>query len=157
MFTRKRNREKWRIITKRQNKRYIWLKKTYRLWKRAWRHEKGTGRHEKGTGRHLKKGGLFALWKGPSWNTEEAYFLKTKSNNNLCILRTKCSPSQIQCINIAPKKMMVWQKKLIVLALQRMKVMHVFFLFSISVLCNANSRPLDNNRGNCNQSWLKCS
>ena len=34
MLTRKRNREKWRIITKRQNKRYIWLKKTYRLWKR---------------------------------------------------------------------------------------------------------------------------
>jgi hypothetical protein len=26
---------------------------------------------------------------------QEAYFLKTKSsNNNLCILRTKCSPSQ---------------------------------------------------------------
>jgi hypothetical protein len=25
---------------------------------------------------------------------QEGYFLKTKSNNNLCILRTKCSPSQ---------------------------------------------------------------
>jgi hypothetical protein len=24
---------------------------------------------------------------------QEGYFLKTKSNNNLCILRTKCSPS----------------------------------------------------------------
>ena len=25
---------------------------------------------------------------------QEGYFLKTKSNNNVCILRTKCSPSQ---------------------------------------------------------------
>jgi hypothetical protein len=31
-----------------------------------------------------------------------------------------------QCIDIAPKKMMVWQKELIVLALQGMKFMHVF-------------------------------
>jgi hypothetical protein len=62
MFTRKCNREKWRIITKHQNKRYMFLKMAYRLWKRAWRHEKGTGRH-------LKKGGRSALWKGPSWNT----------------------------------------------------------------------------------------
>jgi hypothetical protein len=30
-----------------------------------------------------------------------------------------------QCIDIAPKKMMVWQKELIVLALQGMKFMHV--------------------------------
>ena len=44
---------------------------------------------------------------------QEGYFLKAKSNNNLCILRTKCSPSQTldddppQCIDIVPKKMMV--------------------------------------------------
>ena len=94
------------------------------------------------------------------WN-----FLKTKSNNNnLCILRTKCSPSQTydtgwrppQCIYIAPKKMMVWQKELIVHALQGMKFVHVFSN-SLSCLCSANSGPLDNNRRNCNQSWLKCS
>jgi hypothetical protein len=38
---------------------------------------------------------------------QEGYFLKAKSNNNnnLCILRTKCSPSQTY--HIAPKKMMV--------------------------------------------------
>jgi hypothetical protein len=32
-----------------------------------------------------------------------------------------------------------------------------FFLFSISCLCSANSGPLDNNKRDCNQSWLKCS
>ena len=36
---------------------------------------------------------------------QEGYFLKAKLNNNLCILRTKCSPSQTY--HIAPKKMMV--------------------------------------------------
>jgi hypothetical protein len=36
-----------------------------------------------------------------------------------------------QCIDIAPKKMMAWQKELIVLALQGMKFMHVFFKLSI--------------------------
>jgi hypothetical protein len=41
---------------------------------------------------------------------------QTGNNNNLCILRTKCSPSQTY--HIAPKKMMFWQKELIVLALQ---------------------------------------
>jgi hypothetical protein len=74
------------IITKRQNKRYIWLKKTYRLWKMAWRHEKGTGRHEKGTGRHLKKGGWSALWKGPSWNTA---LFKTKTIQQVSYKRVR--------------------------------------------------------------------
>ena len=64
---------------------------------------------------------------------QEAYFLKTTSNNNLCILRTKCSPSDTgwrppQCIDFVPKKMMVWQKELIVHAQQGMKFMHVYFL-----------------------------
>ena len=49
-----------------------------------------------------------------------------------------------QCIDIAPKKMMVWQKELIVLALQGMKFMHVFF-YSLYCVCSANSGPLDNN------------
>jgi hypothetical protein len=57
-----------------------------------------------------------------------------------------------QCIDIVPKKMMVWQKELIVLALQGMKFMHVF-LNSLSCLCSANSGPLDNNRRDCNQWW----
>jgi hypothetical protein len=33
-----------------------------------------------------------------------------------------------QCMDIGPKKMMVWQKELIVHALQCMKFMHIFFL-----------------------------
>jgi hypothetical protein len=45
-----------------------------------------------------------------------------------------------QCIDIAPKKMMVWQKELIAHALQGMKCMHVF-LYSLSCLCSANSWP----------------
>ena len=40
----------------------------------------------------LKAYKVAQVWSG--W-LQEAYFLKTKSNNNnLCILRTKCSPSQ---------------------------------------------------------------
>ena len=91
---------------------------------------------------------------------QEAYFLKTKSNNNkLCILRTKCSPSQT--LDDDPHNVwilhqrrwcMVWQKELIVLALQGMKFMHVF-LNSLSCLCSTNSGPLDNNRRDCNQWW----
>ena len=73
---RKHNREKWRIITKHQNKRYMFLKIAYRLWKRAWRHEKGTGRH-------MKKGGRSALWKGPSWNTDFV-------NHCLCFCSNSC-------------------------------------------------------------------
>jgi hypothetical protein len=66
--------------------------------------------------------------------------IQTNNNNNLCILRTKCSPSQ-PLDDDPTKKMMAWQKELIVLALQGMKCMHVFFLFSISCLCSANSGP----------------
>ena len=42
-----------------------------------------------------------------------------------------------QCIDIAPKKMMVWKKELIVLALQGIKFMHVFFLilYIVSMQC----------------------
>jgi hypothetical protein len=80
----------------------------------------------------LKAYKVAQVWICLSGWLQEAYFLKTKSNNNnLCILRTKCSPSQTLDDNphkdIAPKKMMVWQKELIVLALQGMKFMHVFF------------------------------
>ena len=75
----------------------------------------------------LKAYKVAQVWIFLSGWLQEAYFIKTKSNNNLCILRTKCSPSQTQCIDIAPKKMMVWQKELIVLALQGLKFMHVFF------------------------------
>jgi hypothetical protein len=85
----------------------------------------------------LKAYKVAQVWIFLSGWLQGAYFLKTKSNNNnLCILRTKCSPSQTldddspQCIDITPKKMMVWQKELLVLALQGMKFMHVF-LYSL--------------------------
>ena len=50
-----------------------------------------------------------------------------------------------QCIDIAPKKMMVWQKELIVLALQGMKFMHVFFYSLYHVYAVPIQDPLDNN------------
>ena len=106
-FTRKRNREKWPIITKHQNKRYIFLKKTYRLWKRAGHREKRTGHHEKGTGHHLKKGGRSALWKGPSWNTVQSLGEFQRSSFGL-VLYFLCHPTAAtKCHN--PKLFDYWK------------------------------------------------
>ena len=67
-------------------------------------------------------GGIF-----PKDEVEQQQLMYFK-NNVFTITDTGWRPPQ--CIYIAPKKMMVWQKELIVLALQGMKFMHVF-LYSL--------------------------
>ena len=90
---------------------------------------------------------------------QEAYFLKT-NNNNLCISRTKCSPSQT--LDDDPTMYRYCAKDdgftsgAYCFSTAGYEI-YASFLYSLSCLCSANSGLLDNKRRDCNQSWLKCS
>ena len=91
---------------------------------------------------------------------QEGYFLKAKSNNNnnLCILRTKCSPSQTldddpHNVYILCQRRWWFDRRSLLFLYCRVWNLCMFFLNSLSCLCSANSGLLDNNRRDCNQWW----
>ena len=79
---------------------------------------------------------------------QETYFLKTKSNNkHLCILKTKCSPSQT--LDDEPHNVYILHQKddgltegAYCSCTAGYEIYACFSLFSISCLCSANSGPL---------------
>ena len=82
----------------------------------------------------LKAYKVAQVWIFLSGWLQEAYFLTKVEQQQLVYFKNKVFTitdtgwRPPQCIDIAPKKMMVWQKELIVLALQGMEFMYAFFI-----------------------------
>jgi len=92
------------------------------------------------------------VWTYLSGWLQEAYFLKTKSNNNnLCILRTTFSLSQTldddpHNVYILHQRRWWFDRRSLLFLHCRVWTVCMFFLFSVSCLCSANSGPLDHNK-----------
>ena len=111
----------------------------------------------------LKSYKVAQVWIFFSGWLQEAYFLKTKSNNNnnLCIWEQSIHHHRHWMTTTTMYG--YWAKEDdgvtegTYCSCTAGYEIYACFCYSLSCLCSANSGPLDNNRRDCNQSWLKYS